>query len=384
MVLLLHIYRSASMTLVSWTRQHKRFSPSKTFLLPCKEQPRTVLGVSSNIKRFESSVEVQRRFFSAKSSASGSDGETGDGEKFVRLSKRMSELDICSRREADRLISDGVVQFDGRGIQLGEKVPWNATADRIKIRSSSVVENAKRIDQSPAAATTPHLVDWTGAIDAVVLNKPLQYVSGQAEHGNIPAIRLLTRENLWRRSSTTSETDLRGSTVPKSWTGFAPAGRLDLDSTGLLIFTKNGVLAKKIISSESRVEKEYIVDVTPASQVSRRELTIDPSFELPKTTLNLTPLLMGGHTLLEFDKRNNPPIKPCRQAEWIIPKERLRIVLTEGKKHHVRRICREVVGWHVTGLKRVRIGPVTLDDLPIGCWRPLRQDEVDKFLALQS
>ena len=65
------------------------------------------------------------------------------------------------------------------------------------------------------------------------------------------------------------------------WKGFAPAGRLDRDSTGLMVFTKNGVLAKKIIGASSSVEKEYIVDVAPAVCPTKRELAIDPNFILP-------------------------------------------------------------------------------------------------------
>lgn len=373
----LSMNRSLSILTLSWMRQQERFFSTRNALFPFR-QPPTLFGISCSRNCIEPFFEGQRRFHSVNLSDPGSDG-TKDVDKLIRLSKRMSELDICSRREADRLITDGLVFFDGRRGELGEKVPWNVTADQIEIRF--VKESGKKVKSGATTTTTNNVASWRGSIDAVVLNKPLGFVSGQAEHGHTPAIRLLTRENLWMGSSKSSGPDPPGITFPQSWAGYAPAGRLDVDSSGLLIFTKNGVLAKKIISSESHVEKEYIVDVTPAVQVSRRELSLDPSFQLPKTTLNLTPLLEGGRTLLEGNRRNNSPIKPCQQAEWVIPRERLRIVLTEGRKHHVRRMCREVLGWHVVVLKRVRIGPVSLEDLPSGCWRPLRQDELDGFLT---
>jgi 23S rRNA pseudouridine2604 synthase len=373
-----------SIMVESCSLQQRPFS-KRNALSPLRQSPKA--GRSCSLKRFGAFCDAQRRFFSVEDSDSGSDGK-GE-QRLVRLSKRMSELDICSRREADRLILDGRVLFDGRGAEIGKKVPRNATAELIEIRSAN--GSGKNLHPRVAATEATSAAarsGWRESSDAVVLNKPPGFVSGQAEHGNTPAIRLLTRENMWRGSSkpsivtmATIATDQPGITFPESWAGFAPAGRLDLDSSGLLIFTKNGVLAKKIISSESKVEKEYIVDVTPAIQVSRRELSLDPSFKLPTTTLDLTPLLEGGRTLLEENKRNQSPLKPCQQAQWIIPRERLRIVITEGRKHHVRRMCRELVGWHVTMLQRVRIGPVALGELPLGRWRPIRQAELDGFLS---
>jgi len=197
------------------------------------------------------------------------------------------------------------------------------------------------------------------------------------------------------------------------WMGFAPAGRLDLDSTGLLVFTKNGVLAKKLIGASSSVEKEYIVDVEPAVKPTKREYAIDPNFVLPSSSeqrqrlFDLTHILRGGEFLLGDDR----PLKPCPLVRWIVKGERLQIVLTEGRKHHIRRMCRELLGFHVIGLRRVRIGPIillpssnidttaddtTTDDskykynneeeeeeknvLPEGCWRPLSQKEMEVLL----
>ena len=180
------------------------------------------------------------------------------------------------------------------------------------------------------------------------------------------------------------------------WMGFAPAGRLDLDSTGLLVFTKNGVLAKKLIGASSSVEKEYIVDVEPAVRATKREHDIDPNFVLPSTPeqrFDLTRILRGGEFLLGDDR----PLKPSPRVQWIVKGERLQIVLTEGRKNHIRRMCRELLGFHVVGLRRVRIGRILLPSdinniedtdynteeeniLPEGCWRPLRQKELEFLL----
>lgn len=369
--------------LFSWACHHHRSPALRTWSW---FQRRPLLGKSYNLDHVEPIFQPQRRYFLAVSGKSCGDATANENLKWIRLSRRMSELDICSRREADRLIMDGRVLFDGRVVEIGGKVLWNATVDQIEIRSTTIFCN-KINPIGTAVAEVAAVADGVvmkRSVDSVVLNKPLGFVSGQAEHGNTPAIRLLTRGNLWMGYSKSSmgvnAADLTGFNVPQSWAGFAPAGRLDMDSTGLLVFTKHGVLAKKIISSESTIEKEYIVDVMPASQETRRELALDPAFRLPTTTMDLTPLLRGGHYLLEATKRRQSPLKPCQHAQWIVRGEKLRVVLTEGRKHQVRRMCRELVGWHVTKLHRVRIGPVAIEELPIGLWRPLRQGELDGFL----
>lgn len=270
----------------------------------------------------------------------------------------MSELDICSRREADRLIRNGQVTVDGQVAMLAEKVPPNLGKDKIFIQE----EQNEESDANTNSVTTT---------TTVVLNKPQGYVSGQAEHGHPPAIRLLTTDRLWEKEN-------KDNRLPSSWKGYAPAGRLDLHSTGLLIFSSSGIVAKKLIHHNSQVSKEYIVDVEPANQVSKRERELDPKFELPKPPLtDLTPLLKGGRTLLGSEHK---PLLPCLDAEWMEEGRVLRLVLIEGRKHHIRRLCREVLGYHVVKLQRVRIGPIELGDLPEGCWRPVTQKELEDIM----
>jgi 23S rRNA pseudouridine2604 synthase len=288
----------------------------------------------------------------------------------------MSELDLCSRREADRLILNGCVKVDGKLVEVGEKVSSSLKVNRIEIlKNNSVAAEFTQQQQLQLQQTDNSIV-------AVVLNKPVGYVSGQAEHGYDPAIQLLTPTNLWKEtSSLTTPTKESSTKFPTSWKGFAPAGRLDRDSTGLLVFSKSGVIAKKLIGENSSVEKEYTVHVSPANQPSRREIEIDPYFKLPKSTYDLTRLLKGGGTLLEPKGRKTSPLKPCADARWIEKGEILNIVLTEGRKHQIRRACRELLGWHVNALQRIRIGPINMGNLPEGSWRPLRQDEIDNLMA---
>lgn len=287
---------------------------------------------------------------------------------------------MFSRREADRLIQDGRVLLDGEVVEVGHKVPPDLQADRIFV-----------VDEGGSSAGHTNQRHTTGdVVTAVVLNKPLGYVSGQAEHGNPPAIRLLTKRNRAWGKHDDYDSDCGSDT--RHWKGFAPAGRLDRLSTGLLVFTSNGVLAKKLIGAASTIEKEYIVDLEPALRPTKMERSIDPSYVPPPPTLDLAELRKGGRFLLGDEHR---PLKPCPQVEWIGGAEgenetrQLRIVLTEGRKHHVRRVCRELLGQHVVGLRRVRIGPIELmpdggaaggESLPVGCWRPLREEELKALL----
>lgn len=325
----------------------------------------------------------------------------------------MGELDMFSRREADRLMQDGRVLVDGNLVEVGHKVPSDLQADQIEIIDGGSSSSSPSVECASSSNQNQKYRNNSNNTHTVVLNKPMGYVSGQAEHGHPPAIRLLTlRNRIWgtedpehtRTSSSSGNDDnyegLSGEARQRrrhyyEWKGFAPAGRLDLDSTGLLVFTKNGVLAKKLIGATSSIEKEYIVDVAPAVRPTKRELSMDPNFVLPVSSTeqqryDLAPILKGGGFLLGDDR----PLKACPMARWIVKGEKLRIVLTEGRKHHIRRMCRELLGLHVVGLHRVRIGPIVLpstdreDDefendeendsmMPEGCWRPLRQKELE-------
>ena len=240
----------------------------------------------------------------------------------------MANRGLCSRREADEFIAKGWVKVDGQVVdQLGIKVPPNA-----------------KIELAPEARKA------LKSLVTILLNKPVGYVSGQPEKNYKPAVRLITPANQWRQSPNEPKLERR------HFEGLAPAGRLDIDSQGLLVFTQNGQIAKRLIGEESEIEKEYIVRVRPKPGV-RTDIRLSDE-ELA--------LLNHG---LSLDGR---PLKPAK-VEWV-NEDQLRFILKEGRKRQVRRMC-EAVGLEVTGLKRVRIGKVKLGSLPEGKWRFLRPDE---------
>ncbi|HXD07805.1 MAG TPA: pseudouridine synthase [Burkholderiaceae bacterium] len=251
--------------------------------------------------------------------------EPRDGR--IRLSKRMSELGLASRREADEWIVQGWVRVDGDVVnQLGARVrPEQA----ITIDARAHREQAQRV--------------------TILLHKPIGFVSGQAEDGHEPAVVLVKPGTHWN-----------GDRVQHPWSfaqlrHLAPAGRLDIDSTGLLVLTQDGRIAKQLIGDDSPVEKEYLVRVKWTEAPAETDLS--HSFPAERIALLRHGLELDGHKLR--------PSKVSWQNE-----QQLRFVLREGRKRQIRRMC-ELVGLEVIGLKRVRIGRVTLGELPLGQWRYL-------------
>ncbi len=239
------------------------------------------------------------------------------------MAKLITERGIASRREADDWIAAGWVRVNGRLAVLGQRSGPDVV---IEIDPRARAEQARRV--------------------TVLLNKPIGYVSGQPEDGHEPAVVLLTAANRWPADTSGIEFQ------PSHLRHLAPAGRLDIDSTGLLVMTQDGRVAKKLIGDQTRVEKEYLV----------RVVHTQPG---PVPEASLERLRHG----LELDGVALRPARVSWQNE-----DQLRIVLREGRKRQIRRMC-ELVGLQVLGLKRVRIGSVTLGPLPMGQWRYLRDDE---------
>jgi 23S rRNA pseudouridine2604 synthase len=248
----------------------------------------------------------------------------------IRLNKRMAELGLCSRREADAWIANGWVRVNGAAAVMGQPVAANA---RIEIDRAA--------EQQQNLSVT------------ILINKPVGYVSGQAEDGHEPAVVLVQPGNRWR------ECNSRMRWGHEQLRGLAPAGRLDIDSIGLLVLTQDGRVARQLIGEDSLMEKEYLVRVSLG--LGGEAVDVQSVFPPEKLALLCNGLSLDGQRL-----------RPA-QVSWQNP-EQLRFVLTEGKKRQIRRMC-EQVGLFVTGLKRVRIGRVNLGHLPVGQWRYLMPHE---------
>ena len=242
-----------------------------------------------------------------------------------RVNRWLAQNGVCSRREAEDLISRGLVSIDGEPVSdLGRKIEAGQTL----------------VLADPAGGGPQTSL-------SVVLNKPVGVVSAQPERGQVPAVRLLTAEALVGESPAVPDRDTR----------LAPLGRLDMDSHGLLILSEDGVLAKAVIGPESQLDKEYLVRVTG-----------------PVTEAKLAKLRHG----LSLDGRQLKPAKVILAGE-----QRLRFVLTEGRNRQIRRMC-ELVDLAVADLLRIRIGPLRLGDLPEGRWRALTAGERDALVKASA
>jgi 23S rRNA pseudouridine2604 synthase len=234
-----------------------------------------------------------------------------DGEP-QRVNKWLAQSGVCSRREAEALIAQGLVSIDGETVQDPGR----------KILPGQTLVLADRAEQQ------------LGAQQSIVLHKPRGIVSAHPEPGQIAAARLLTRQARWGDEGH----------APGADTKLAPVGRLDLESRGLLVLSEDGVLAKALIGPQSQLDKEYWVFVM--GEITEAKLA----------------LLRHG---LELDDRK---LRPAEVE--LIADQRLRFVLNEGRNRQIRRMC-ELVELKVVDLFRVRIGPLILNDMPEGRWRPL-------------
>jgi 23S rRNA pseudouridine2604 synthase len=237
----------------------------------------------------------------------------------VRISKLLAERGLCSRREADTYIERGWVKVDGVVATLGER---------------ALPSQAITLDRSVSTQQT--------ALVTILIHKPMGYVSGQAEDGYTPAVALIQEQN--RAQNDRSPIKFNRNQLR----GLAVSGRLDIDSTGLLVLTQDGRVARQLIGEHSEVEKEYLVRVQGRLSVSGLELLNEG-------------LSLDGKKLKRAHVR------------WQ-NEDQLQFILREGKKRQIRRMC-ELVGLKVIGLKRVRIGQISLGDLPVGQWRYLKSTE---------
>jgi len=227
----------------------------------------------------------------------------------------MAQRGLCSRREADRFIEQGQVRVDGRIVSTpGARIQPDQTICLSRLAAS----------------------EQSGKV-TVLLNKPPGYVSGLPEKGYPAAVRLITEKNAW----------IAGTQVPGRY-GLAPAGRLDIDSTGLIVFTGDGRIARLLIAPDSAIEKEYHVRVE--GRITRAKLQ------------------RLSHGLSLDGKPLRPAVVRQRRGQELV------FILTEGRKRQIRRMC-EQVDLKVSGLVRVRIGGVSLGNLQRGKWRLLGATE---------
>ena len=225
----------------------------------------------------------------------------------VRLNKYMSDAGFCSRREADRLIEEGKVLINGKPAEMGQKVG----------PSDTVTVGGKKVER-------------TSEMVLIAFNKPvgIECTTDKDNPDNIiDYIRYPER--------------------------IYPIGRLDKNSSGLILLTNTGSLVNAIMKASNYHEKEYVVKVN-------KPITKDFLLQMSK-----------GVAILETVTR------PCRiQA---LDRTTFDITLTQGLNRQIRRMC-EALGYKVVSLKRTRIMNITLGNLPEGHYRHVTEAEVNKLM----
>lgn len=226
----------------------------------------------------------------------------------MRLNQFLAACGLGSRRQCDKLIEAGRVQVNGEPGDFGSLVE---AADRVVVDGCPVRPEAR------------------GSV--WLLHKPAGVLSAVRDaRGRTTVVDLARRAGIRRR--------------------LFPVGRLDLDTTGLLLLTDDGDLAHRLLHPSHEVEKEYEARIdapldAPALERLRRGLVLDDG-----------------------------PTAPCRAEQEVGGCVVVRLVLHEGRKRQVRRML-AAVGRPVRELHRVRVGPLGLGDLPAGAIRPLTGEE---------
>ena len=241
----------------------------------------------------------------------------------IRLNKYLSEMGICSRREADRLIEDGKVLVDGKKALMGMKVQET----QIIICNGKVVEVAASTEGKKSGLRPKPVL--------LVVNKPKGVVCTTSDKDR--AMNIVELVNYPER--------------------VYPIGRLDKDSEGLIFLTNQGELVNQMMKSSNNHEKEYVVTVDKIlTEAFVRKMEAGIWLEQLKVTT-----------------------KPCKVT--ITGKREFHIVLTQGLNRQIRRMC-GALGYQVQNLQRVRIMNVRLGNLKTGSFRKITQKEYKVLMEM--
>ena len=246
------------------------------------------------------------------------------GPTMIRLQKYLSDCGICSRRKAEYYIANNYITVNGEKVTiLGTKI--DPSKDVVLFQQKRVNPRSKH--------------------HYMILNKPEGFTCTMAEHK--------------------SEKNL-SSLLPKVHHLY-PVGRLDKDSEGLLILTTDGDFAQKIMHPKNKCEKEYFVivigNVLDSDLVKMQKGLLLP-LEITKGDI----------------KKKMARVKSATMIKRETGRSYITIVLEEGQKRQIRRMFQHL-GFPVQYLKRVRIGQISLDKLPLGKARDLTPREINSLLA---
>lgn len=257
----------------------------------------------------------------------------------IRLNKWLSELGVCSRREADRLVECKKITVDGKWAVLGQKVSKN---QRI-VCDGKLVWDPK---PEPSAEKSENEGGWAQERE-------------EGCRGNLPKPVWLVVNKPKGIVCTTSKKDRAKTIVELVQYPFRvyPVGRLDKDSRGLIFMTNQGDLVNQIMRGGNGHEKEYEVLVNKP------------------ITKEFLQAMASGVELKEL----NQTTRPCR-IQAVAPCK-FRITLTQGLNRQIRRMCK-ALGYQVADLKRIRIMNICLGDLREGSFRKMKEEEYRRMVEI--
>jgi len=235
-------------------------------------------------------------------------------EDAIRLAKRVAAQLGCSRAEAERYIASGGISVDGQVVE----------------------DPASRVLPSQEVRVLPGASNEEAPPVTILLHKPAGFNSGVGARGE-PALGCLTPETL-------AQAHGQPRFLKRHLTRLTLTSPLETDASGLVVYTQDFRVARKLLEEGERVEQEFIVDVTG--------------------TINEGGLALLNHGL-QFSGKPIPPMKVSWQSE-----HRLRFALKGVKPGLIDHMCR-AVGLEIVELRRIRIGRVPMAGLKVGAWRYL-------------
>lgn len=237
----------------------------------------------------------------------------------VRLNKALAEAGITSRRKADRLIEQGLVQVNGKKVyELGVRV--NPSKDKIVVEGHPVTFYHKKV--------------------YIMFHKPTQVLTTLNDPEGRPTVIDYFNKYPVR---------------------IFPVGRLDWDSEGLLLLTNDGDFANEVMHPRGEVTKTYLVKVNGQPEKS----------EIDKLLKGVS--IVGGKAKARHIERVKRP-SASEQYDWF------KIVISEGKNREIRQMF-EKIGYDVMKLQRISIGRLKLGALPRGEWTELSEDQMKKIFV---
>ena len=229
----------------------------------------------------------------------------------IRINKFLSEAGVCSRREADRQVENGNVTIDGKIAVMGDRI---FDGQKVCFMGKEVTLEEEKI--------------------LLAVHKPTGIVCTAEKREKNNIVDFIH--------------------YPKR---IYPVGRLDKDSTGLILMTNQGELVNKIMRAGNMHEKEYIVTVNkPVTDAFLRGMS-------------------GGVPLVELGVTT----RKCKVER--LGKRKFKIILTQGYNRQIRRMC-EYFGYRVEELQRVRIMNIHLGDLAPGTYRKLTTKEYTELMHM--